>query len=212
MKTAITSITLFCALFFSAASFGQNLTLGITAGYNASTYELFNFEDTYHGYNAGLTGVWSSSSNWGVGADLVYSQTGGQFYAIPEDRSTVAVYNSESKYVRFTPKFHYFFGDLEDNFRPTVFAGPSMGVLIGAESVEYDLDITERFNPVEMSAVVGGGFNYQVSPGFWMHVNANYTLGLSHANAMAVVSPDQLRTNLLGGSIGFAYSFNKMTK
>lgn len=209
MKT-IKTLAICAALFSGMTSYTQNTTIGLTGGYNLTTYELFDFQDPYNGWNLGLTGVWSSQSNWGIGGDVIYSRMGGTYIqnlaAFPAQTS---IFRVQTDYVRVTPKFQYFFGDLDDNLRPTLFIGPSLGIFVRSEEFSGDVGWRDDFNPLELAGVVGGGVNYQMVPGLWLHANVNYMMGITKLNSSNYY-PNDLRTNNLGVSLGLAYSINKV--
>ncbi len=209
-NNVLKSITLAAALVVGGNSFAQNLTLGVTGGYNMTTYEVADFAPLYNGWNAGLTGVWSNTEKWGIGADVTYTRSGGTYTQFSDDRSSVMRYDVQTDFVRITPKFHYFFGDLEDNFRPTVFIGPSVGILARAENLSNTAQWSNDFRPVELSGVVGAGAKYQIATGLWLGANVNYTVGITQMNDQPVVFPENLRTNNLGVNVGLAYAFNRL--
>lgn len=209
MKT-IKHLFLAGATLFTFYSNAQNITLGVTGGYQMSTYDYFNFDHPYDGWNAGLTAVYSAQEHFGYSADFLYSRVGGSYIDWDNMAERFETKRLETDMIRFTPKVHYFFNDLEDNFRPTVFVGPSLGILTRAQNTSTGQNIYDNMNPVELSAVAGAGFNYQMVEGLWLHVNANYMLGLTNINKMEIVSPSDLRNNNWGVNLGVAYSLNRM--
>ncbi len=204
-------LTVTLSLATATFGFSQNTSIGITGGYQLSSYDAFDFSEGYNGANIGLTGVYSSSENWGVGADLLFSRSGGSFsqYDISDER--VENYRTQMDHIRLIPKFHVFFRDLEDDFRPTIFAGPGVGFLVREAQLNGN-DRSSDMQPVDVTGTLGAGFHYQMIPGLWLQANTAYTIGFVDLNKGQTVNPDRLSTNNWSVNLGLAYSLNKTRK
>ncbi|MBI1805060.1 MAG: PorT family protein [Ignavibacteriae bacterium] len=87
-----------------------------------------------------------------------------------------------------------------DNFRPIVFAGPNVGFLLSAKNEweRYDaqqqgiipasIDVTERYNSIDLSLDFGVGGEYQISPSVSLLADARYSLGLIDLNNIHVIN------------------------
>jgi hypothetical protein len=202
--------TLVAILVVSASSnvMAQNTTLGITGGYQMSSFDLWDQSENYHGANFGFTGVWSNHEHWGVGGELLYSRSGGSFTQFDVNDLRFERYRTQMDHIRLIPKFHVFFRDFEDDFRPTIFAGPGIGFLVRNEELAGG-EITSEMRTVDLTGMVGVGFNYQMIPGFWLHVNTAFNYGFMDLNSRSTIVPDRLNTNNLSFNVGLAYSLNK---
>lgn len=198
------------SLSLAAASFGfsQNTSIGITGGYQLSSYEAFDFSDAYNGANIGVTGVYSQAEHWGVGADLVYSRSGGSFSQYDMSDQRVENYRVQMDHIRLIPKFHVFFRDLEDDFRPTIFAGPGVGFLVRDAQLS-DNDRNSDMRAVDVTGTVGAGFHYKIVPGLWLQATTAYNIGFVDLNKQETISPDRLTTNNWSFNLGVAYSLKK---
>ncbi len=212
LKTEVMKLSkiLTVTLSLATATFGfsQNTSIGITGGYQLTSYDAFDFSEGYNGANIGVTGVYSTQKHWGVGGDLLFSRSGGSFsqYDISDER--VENYRTQMDHIRLVPKFHVFFRDLEDDFRPTIFAGPGVGFLVRDAQLNGN-DRSSEMKPVDFSGTLGAGFHYQMIPGLWLHANTAYTLGFVDLNKRQTVNPDRLTTNNWSLNIGVAYSLKK---
>ncbi|HNE30290.1 MAG TPA: porin family protein [Saprospiraceae bacterium] len=154
-------------------------SLGPTAGFN---YAWMNNRDNTSGrpgFNVGLTYTYSIFEKGGLGVDLRYSEEG---MRLEQGNKT---YTSELNYLRLPFKFHYFFNELEDDFRPKIYAGPSLGFLVGGdteiasfEGLTTTVDSRDLFEKFDMGLVAGAGFNYRIASSTWLNFDVAYTHGL----------------------------------
>lgn len=208
MKTITKTIALALAIFSGTATQAQNISLGLTTGYQLSSYEAFNFDDSYNGRKIGLTGIYSSSENSGISADLTISRTGGSYNKI-NNRNEVLKYRTETDNIRLTPMYHYFFRSMEDNLRPTVFAGPSLGINIGTKQLSSYNNFSDDFRTLNLAGLVGAGLHYQIINGLWLQGSVNYLVGVTKLNKESAFIPDNLRSNNMSLNLGVTYSLNK---
>lgn len=210
MKKTITTIFAAAAILLGTSVNAQTITLGVTGGYQTNSFDEFNLSDHVDGFNAGFTGIWSNSSNWGVGADLIYSRGGGQFSTMNSAMNRLETYRVQTDHIRLTPKFHLFFRDLEDNFRPTVFIGPSVGFLARTRDINTGVAYGADFQTVDFAGVIGAGFNLQVTEGIWVNLNSSYTCGLTTLNEGSTVRPDNLKASNLAFNAGLNFSLGNL--
>src|SRR3990167_6084728 len=105
-------------------SVGPSVGFGHTGIRNTDGTDLFK-----PSWSAGLIINYSTSEHVGFAADVLYSIEG----ALVENNDGEEI-DLTLQYVRVPFKFAYFFGTFEDNLRPKVTVGPSLGFLIDAES------------------------------------------------------------------------------
>lgn len=187
----------------------QNTTIGVTGGYQLTSFDEFNFDNANNGFNAGVTALYSSNENWGIGADLTYSTSGGAFTDYNEGTDNIQFYEIEIDQIRLTPKFYYFFKDLENNLRPNIFVGPSLGILTNSEHIGPGVPYEEDLNTVDVAGVLGVGLNYQFATGYWFNFNTAYNVGLTKLNENTTVTPDNLKNNIFSVNLGLSIALSK---
>jgi outer membrane protein W len=125
------------------------------------------------GIVAGGQLIYSNVNNWGVGGAVLYSREG-----VKTNNRDVET-KTNITYIRVPLKFHYFFRDNEDNFRPKIFAGPSFGILLDADSKTGDVetDLGDTFNTFDLGLTAGAGLNARIAEGTWFNLDIGYTYG-----------------------------------
>lgn len=178
---------------FSAAAIvtkAQNVTIGPSIGINHSWQSNVDNKQFKPGLNAGVFVVYSIDPHWALGADVRYSMEGVK--SSNENSLIETTYKANLNYVRIPVKGFYFFGQKGNQFRPKVYAGPSVGFLVGGNTtVETDFKTTnaatiitktkskDAFKAVDLGIVIGTGFNYRIhKKGIWLNADINYTHGL----------------------------------
>ena len=108
-------------------------------------------------------------------------------------------------YVRIPLRLDYFFGTIEDDFRPKIYAGPSVGFLVKADSKFSILktDVTNEYEPFDLGLSLGTGFNYRIAPSTWLNVDITYTHGM---RSIAKNGSD-LKNRGMGVAAGIAFGF-----
>lgn len=131
------------------------------------------------GLNAGLTMVYSTEEHWGLGLDLKYSGEG----MMTEQRGITA--KTRLDYVRVPLKVYYFFNNFEDDFRPKIYAGPSLGFLVGGQTEQFseigtiELDSKDFYEDFDLGLLLGTGFNYRLAERTWFNFDLAYAHGLT---------------------------------
>jgi len=170
----------------------QTFTIGPAVGFGHTGMRNVGYDAYFKpSFNAGVTMNYSKWENIGISADILYSMEGGNFKT--NQGSEVDV---DLNYLRIPIKFAYFFGDGENDFRPKITVGPSLGFMI-----DNDLDIEEGAANPNLSSHddyetfdFGGqgsiGFNYHLGEGrVWLNADAYYYHGfveidqLNHYNS-----------------------------
>ena len=175
MKNAI-SVLLLClgAAFVSAQ---ETLSFGPVAGANFSRLsDIGGGVDVEFkpGLVAGGQLTYSNVNNWGIGAAVLYSREG-----VKTDNQDVET-KTNLTYIRVPLKGYFFFRDNDDNFRPKIFAGPSFGILLDADSKtgEVETDLGDVYSTFDLGLTAGAGLNARIVEGTWFNLDIGYTYGL----------------------------------
>lgn len=200
MKKVLFAIVALSTGFFAQA---QQSSLGPSVGLN---YAWLSDRDNTTGrpsFNIGLTYTYSIIQNGGLGIDLRYSEEGTKQEVNGVELTT------KLNYVRLPIKFFYFFGQLEDNFRPKIFAGPSLGFLVGGKSEiasEFgttEVDSKDYFENFDVGVNAGLGFNYRLVESIWLNFGVAYTHGLTN---VVKSGPETFNRNV-NVNLGVAWGF-----
>lgn len=150
-------------------SIGPSIGFGHTGIRNTSGTDLFK-----PGWSAGLIVNYSTSEHIGFAGDLLFSSEGARFESNGRETDLTL------QYVRVPLKFAYFFGAFEDDFRPKLTIGPSMGFLLHAESDVEGLgksDVTSSYKTFDIGLNASAGFNLKVANNMWLNTDLNYYTG-----------------------------------
>lgn len=141
--------------------------------------------------NVGLSAVVSPWTNWGIGIDAFYSSEGATF------KSSDLEFAQQLDYIRIPLKGIYFFRDYEQDFRPKVTFGPSLGILINEKN-------SVNASALDLGGNVSLGFNYRLVRAVWLNADLNYYQGFTdvYANNSAKDLNGNIRLDL-GVSFGF---------
>jgi len=124
-----------------------------------------------------------------VGADAVFANEG--FKAENTVSGNKFTNNTNLNYIRVPLKLSYFFGGLGDKFRPKLYAGPSLGFLVGGKTkfetenlasgavVKTETDSKNNYKSFDFGVMGGIGFNYRIGTATWLNLDLNYTNGLT---------------------------------
>lgn len=200
MKKVLFALVAISTGFFAQA---QQSSFGPSLGVN---YAWMSDRDDVSGrpsFNLGVTYTYSILQNSGLGVDLRYSEEG--------TRQEIGGFELTTKlnYVRLPIKFIYFFGEMEDDFRPKLFAGPTLGVLVGGKSeirTEFgstEVDSKDYFESFDAGVNVGAGFNYRLAESTWLNFGVAYTHGLLN---VVKNGPDSSNRNV-NVNLGIAWGF-----
>lgn len=150
-KIFLAFVLILGALFNAQA---QRHSLGPTIGVNFTDLGNVDYNTSFQpGLNVGLIYNYSKHEHFGFGTGIRYSQEGAKLDGI--DGYT------KLNYLRIPLKFQYFFGEMDDRFRPKVYVGPSVGFLLGGKQkvqigelvVEDNIDRND-FNTVDLGLMV----------------------------------------------------------
>jgi hypothetical protein len=180
---------------------GQNLSIGVTAGFGHSWTNL-EPKNFHPAYNIGAKVVYSFQSNWGVSGDLKFSSEGATVG--PDGDENVLRFN----YIRVPLQAIYFFGKYGDRIRPKVSIGPSIGIFAGGKTKSYQNDevISEGSSSdivkgFDFGATFGGGLNMRIAPATWLNADLSYYLGLANV----VETTGDIKNRNIGINIGVTF-------
>lgn len=171
-------------------SIGPAIGFGHTGLRNTTGTDIFK-----PSWNAGIIINYSKMEHVGFAADVLWSMEGGR----------VTIDGSENdltlQYIRVPLKFAYFFGDFENNFRPKITVGPSMGFLLHARNDSEDFGITtvtQYYNTFDIGVNASIGFNWKLGNNVWLNTDFNY-----YTAFMAV--RNNLYNSNFGARVGLAF-------
>jgi Outer membrane protein beta-barrel domain len=153
----------------------QTLSFGPVLGANFSKISDVDNAEFNTGLAAGGQLVYSNENNWGLGGALLYSREGVDISAGQFEGET------NLTYLRVPLKGYLFFRENEDRFRPKVFIGPSIGILLNAETKVggNEIEVKDAYNSFDLGLTAGAGFNARLSEsGTWLNLDLGYTHGL----------------------------------
>jgi hypothetical protein len=145
--------------------------------------------------NAGVIFNYSTNQHIGFAGDVLWSSEGARI-----DRDGIET-DITLQYVRVPLKFAYFFGTFEDNFRPKLTIGPSMGFLLDADKEVEGIgtsDVTASYKTFDIGLNGSAGFNLKLRPNVWLNTDLNYYHGLR------AIRFDE-RNSSLGLKVGLAF-------
>jgi Outer membrane protein beta-barrel domain len=153
----------------------QTLSFGPIVGANFSKISDIDNSEFNTGLAAGGQLTYSNENNWGLGVGLLYSKEG------VDVTSGLVEGETNLSYLRIPLKGYLFFRDNEDRFRPKLFLGPSIGIMLNADTKVggTEFDVKDNFNTLDLGLMIGTGFNARLSEsGTWLNFDLGYTHGL----------------------------------
>jgi hypothetical protein len=145
----------------------SEFSIGPVAGFGPAWIAPGANTQYYPSWSAGVMAIYSPYEWWGIGYDIRYSVEGGKNHYEFGDRTT------KLQYVRIPVKGMVFFGDYEDDFRPKLTLGPSLGFLIDGSD-----DFNAETYPFDFGVNASAGFNYRLRPGAWLNFGLNFYQGV----------------------------------
>jgi hypothetical protein len=185
------------------AAQAQQSSFGPSIGLNYAWLSDLDNTSGRPSYNLGVTYTHSIIENAGLGIDLRYSEEGSK------QEVTGVELTTKLNYVRVPIKFIYFFGQLEKDFRPKLFAGPTMGFLIGgksqlrSETGTTEVDSKDYYESVDLGLNFGTGFNYRLAEAMWLNFGVAYTHGFVN---VVKSGPEAFNRNV-NVNLGIAWGF-----
>jgi len=147
-------------------SWGPKLGVNFTS--YAPKAEVF---DVLTGLNAGLFLNHSINSNFGVTFEANYSQMGTK---VQNGGNLERIH-----YIQIPALAVYYFGQRGDAFRPKLFAGPYLGILLAStDKGGNELSNGQQvFNTADVGGQIGAGFNFRIKRETWLNTDVRYIRG-----------------------------------
>lgn len=149
-------------------------SLGLRAGINAANFGgegVSNANNsTLMGANFGALANYSTSRTFALSGEINFSMKGAKF-----SNSSTAL-----NYLEIPVYGNLFFGK-SDKFRPKIFAGPYLGLLMTAQTSAggTKTDVKNFYNNTDFGGIFGAGAHFKISGENWLIVDARYGLGLA---------------------------------
>jgi outer membrane protein W len=145
----------------------QTVSFGPTGGFGHSWISNSNGDGKFNpAWNAGLSLVYSTKSNWGIGAAGI--------------TNTI-----NTNYVRVPVKAIYFFGKQGNAVRPKISAGPTFGFLTDANEtssvsgVKVKTDINDDIKNFDFGVTAAAGLNFRLAQRTWLNTDLAFYQGLT---------------------------------
>jgi outer membrane protein W len=173
-------------------SIGPSVGFGHTGIRNTSGTDIFK-----PSWSAGLIFNYSSLKHLGFSADVLWSMEGGRV------ESAGSTNDLTLQYIRIPLKAVYYFGGFEDNFRPKITVGPSMGFLIdGVSDTDVEggskVNVKSFYEKFDIGLNASIGFNLKLVRNIWLNTDFNYYTGLT------AIRGNQYNSNF-GVKVGVAF-------
>ena len=187
MKKAVIIVAILSAGIFTKA---QNISIGPTAGFGHSWISGLDLEGKFNAaWNGGLSLIYSTQTNFGIGMDIKYSSEGNKVTyigeGIPEEPLTTVTRTVDANYIRVPLKLIYFFGKYGSAVRPKIYAGPSFGFFTGGEVVEevgeskFRSDTKDNIKNFDLGVTAAAGLNFRLAPRTWLNTDLAFYQGFS---------------------------------
>lgn len=178
MKRVMIMVAVFLGVGLAAKT--QTFSIGPSAGFGHSWVSNTSGDGKFNpAWNAGVSFIYSTKSNFGIGADVKYSAEGNK-------TSTSGVTNTiNANYVRVPVKLIYFFGEQGKAVRPKISAGPSFGFLTAAnqttdvEGASVKTDIKNDVRNFDFGVTAAAGLNFRLAPRTWLNTDLAFYQGLT---------------------------------
>ena len=158
----------------------QTFSIGPTGSFGHSWITNRNGDGEFNpAWNAGLSFIYSTKSNFGIGADIKYSAEGNKI----ESAGATDVINAN--YIRVPVKLIYFFGKYGSAVRPKIYAGPSFGFLTSANEtsslagVKVKTDISDGIKNFDFGVTAAAGLNFRLAQRTWLNTDLAFYQGLT---------------------------------
>ncbi len=168
----------------------QNISIGPTAGFGHSWITNYSDKTKFNAtWNAGLSFIYSTKTNFGIGADLKYSAEGiKNEYTVegPADGLITVTNTLNANYIRIPFKLIYFLGKYGNAVRPKLYIGPDFGFFVGGKSVfdygNVKYDTKEFIKGFDLGGIVAAGLNFRLAPATWLNTDIAYYNGFTNVS------------------------------
>ena len=194
------SISCVVALLFGALTPVQSwsahdVMLGVKSGLNLAN---FTGEDVFHnsssaGFVGGVFARYGLGDKWSLQPEALFTMRGAEFSV--DDIET----EQQADYIEIPLLARFAWGQ-GAMFRPSLFAGPSVGFLLKNRIVDgAEIDLKDGSNSVDAGGIIGAALDYALGAGVLV-LDARYEMGL------VSWSPDlSARNNTLSFALGYGF-------
>jgi len=158
----------------------QTFSIGPTGGFGHSWINNSGGDAKFNPmWNAGIAFMYSTKTNFGIGADVKYSSEGNKTNISGTDHVI------DANYIRVPVKLAYFAGKYGSAVRPKIYVGPSFGFLSSANetttvsNVKVKTDIKDDVKNFDFGVTAGAGLNFRLAPQTWLNTDLAFYQGLS---------------------------------
>jgi len=169
--------------------------LGIKGGLNLAN---FTGEDVFHnassaGFVGGVFARYGLSDRWSLEPEALFTMRGAEF-SVDEIET-----EQQTNYIEIPVLARIAWGH-DAMFRPSLFAGPSVGFLLKNRIVDgAEIDLKDGSNDVDAGGIVGAALDYSLGAGVLV-LDARYEMGL------VSWSPDlSARNSTLSFTLGYGF-------
>ncbi len=158
----------------------QTFSIGPAGSFGHSWINNSNGDTKFNpSWSAGVAFMYSTKSNFGIGADVKYSAEG--------NKATVSGVDNviNANYIRVPLKLTYFAGKYGSAVRPKIYVGPSFGFLSSANetttvsNVKVKTDIKDELKNFDFGVTAGAGLNFRLAPKTWLNTDLAFYQGLT---------------------------------
>lgn len=208
-------------MIFAVSGMAQTEGIGITAKGIKAGINLANIygddvdeSDMLLGFGGGVFMEYSFTPQFAVQPEVLFMMKGATTTEV-EDEESIDI-DWKFNYIEI-PVLLKFKPAMEGNFKPNVFAGPAVGLLLSADA-EPDggesEDVKDFFKSMDFGITFGAGFMYMMQNGSGITFDIRYTLGMMkigdgeemYAAEMSDTNEDpDLKTNNISFMVGYSF-------
>jgi len=179
----------------------QNLSFGPVVGVNFASISDVPNAQVKAGLAAGLFLNYSVNEKFGLGIKGLFSQMGTKVENSPAEVNL--------NYLQIPLSGIYYFGNVGDSFRPKIFLGPYLGLLLSGNDQNGNeilgSDGKGLYKKADVGGQIGVGFNYSLKNSSWLNFDAGY--GASFVN-ITDHSTLNHRNRAFFVSLGYSFPLN----
>jgi hypothetical protein len=190
-------------------NFQNRISVGPRLGINNSTFTTDNGSDGKWGPMAGLFIMYSSHQNWGFTGDVLYSSKGSMWeHRMGGNGSMAHQIDTRLDYLHI-PLSAFYFLNLTDNFKPKIGIGPYISFLLNSNNTMDGQNFAWDYATWDTGLSGTVGFNYLITPNFWLNTDLRYEHGFVNLNAMAGDNMN-MANRVLSLSIGLGINISRV--
>jgi len=168
-------LVLAVVMLFTVSGFAQDVVKGVTAKGIKVGVNLANWTGDISGnkmmltFGGGVFMEYSFNPQFAVQPEVLFMMKGTK--AEEGDGKYKLTYIEIPVLLKFKPT-------MEGNFKPGIFAGPAVGLLMSAKEDPGGEDIKDNLKSIDFGIAFGAGFMYMMQNGGGITFDARYTMGM----------------------------------